>query len=191
MPPTQSRSCWRKSGWLATAARRSVAAPGPRGRDGGSPVARQRYRVVATLAEAPEHPDAADIQSILRSRGPRGAIEVAWSSRFRVHHRVADRFRVGRGLLAGDAGHVHSPAGGQGMNTGIQDAVRSAGYSPPPLPTATTRCLTAISRPGGPSPKPSSALPTAPPGWPLDEPAGQIGEKCAACARQPSPVGTP
>ena len=38
-----------------------------------------------------------------------------------MHHRVADHFRDGRLLLAGDAAHVHSPAGGQGMNTGIQD----------------------------------------------------------------------
>ncbi len=46
---------------------------------------------------------------------------VTWGSRFRVHHRVADAYRAGRLLLAGDAAHVHSPAGGQGMNTGIQD----------------------------------------------------------------------
>ena len=46
---------------------------------------------------------------------------LVWSSRFRVHHRVADHYRAGRLLLAGDAAHVHSPAGGQGMNTGIQD----------------------------------------------------------------------
>jgi 2-polyprenyl-6-methoxyphenol hydroxylase-like FAD-dependent oxidoreductase len=51
---------------------------------------------------------------------------VNWFSQYRVHHRVADRFRVGRVLLAGDAGHVHSPAGGQGMNTGIGDAVNLA-----------------------------------------------------------------
>jgi 2-polyprenyl-6-methoxyphenol hydroxylase-like FAD-dependent oxidoreductase len=38
-----------------------------------------------------------------------------------VHHRLADHYRAGRLLLAGDAAHVHSPAGGQGMNTGIQD----------------------------------------------------------------------
>lgn len=48
---------------------------------------------------------------------------VNWFSVYRVHHRVADRFRAGRVFLAGDAGHVHSPVGGQGMNTGIGDAV--------------------------------------------------------------------
>jgi 2-polyprenyl-6-methoxyphenol hydroxylase-like FAD-dependent oxidoreductase len=40
-----------------------------------------------------------------------------------VHHRLAERYRAGRIFLAGDAAHVHSPAGGQGMNTGIQDGV--------------------------------------------------------------------
>ena len=52
--------------------------------------------------------------------------EVNWFSTYRVHHRVTDHFRVGRCFLAGDAGHVHSPAGGQGMNTGIGDAVNLA-----------------------------------------------------------------
>lgn len=84
-------------------------------------------RVVATVAEAPERPDLADVQAILDARGPQqGRLvvrEALWSSRFQVHHRVADRYRAGRLFLAGDAAHVHSPAGGQGMNTGIQDAV--------------------------------------------------------------------
>lgn len=65
----------------------------------------------------------------------RGAVEqvtatrvtrVNWFSSYPVHHRVADHFRQGRVFLAGDAGHVHSPAGGQGMNTGIGDAVNLA-----------------------------------------------------------------
>ena len=48
---------------------------------------------------------------------------VNWFSTYHVHHRVADRFRSGRAFLLGDAAHIHSPVGGQGMNTGIGDAV--------------------------------------------------------------------
>ena len=48
---------------------------------------------------------------------------VNWFSTYHVHHRVSDHFRVGRAFVLGDAGHVHSPAGGQGMNTGIGDAI--------------------------------------------------------------------
>jgi hypothetical protein len=48
---------------------------------------------------------------------------VNWFSSYHVHHRVADHFRLGRAFLLGDAAHIHSPAGGQGMNTGIGDAV--------------------------------------------------------------------
>jgi 2-polyprenyl-6-methoxyphenol hydroxylase-like FAD-dependent oxidoreductase len=50
-------------------------------------------------------------------------VEVNWFSIYRVHHRVSEKFRVGRAFLLGDAAHIHSPAGGQGMNTGIGDAV--------------------------------------------------------------------
>ncbi|MGZ1810055.1 FAD-dependent monooxygenase [Staphylococcus argenteus] len=52
--------------------------------------------------------------------------KVNWYSSYRAHHRVAERFRVGRIFICGDAGHIHSPAGGQGMNTGISDALNLA-----------------------------------------------------------------
>jgi hypothetical protein len=51
---------------------------------------------------------------------------VNWFSTYHVHHRVADQFRRGRAFLLGDAAHIHSPVGGQGMNTGIGDAVNLA-----------------------------------------------------------------
>jgi 2-polyprenyl-6-methoxyphenol hydroxylase-like FAD-dependent oxidoreductase len=86
-----------------------------------------QHRLVAAVDEAPEHPDAAFAQRLLDTRGPRRdravVREVLWGSRFRVHHAIADRYREGRVLLAGDAAHTHSPAGGQGMNLGFEDAV--------------------------------------------------------------------
>jgi 2-polyprenyl-6-methoxyphenol hydroxylase-like FAD-dependent oxidoreductase len=85
------------------------------------------YRIVATVDEAPKEPDAAFLQRLLDTRGPKAVPavveDVVWGSRFRVHHRIADTYRDRRVLLAGDAAHVHSPAGGQGMNLGIEDAV--------------------------------------------------------------------
>jgi 2-polyprenyl-6-methoxyphenol hydroxylase-like FAD-dependent oxidoreductase len=84
------------------------------------------FRIVSTMDDAPECPTVADVQALLDARGPTtGAItvrKVVWGSRFRLHDRVADSYRRGRLLLVGDAAHVHSPAGGQGMNTGLVDA---------------------------------------------------------------------
>lgn len=84
-------------------------------------------RVVASVAQAPRVRDAAYFQALLDERGPARrpdrVTDVIWSSRFRIHHRVAETYRAGPVLLAGDAAHVHSPAGGQGMNLGICDAV--------------------------------------------------------------------
>ena len=88
------------------------------------------FRIVAPVADAPEQPSAQYIQQILDSRGPGAGqmvvTDVIWGSRFGIQHRVADSYRAGRLLLSGDAAHVHSPAGGQGMNLGIQDAVTLA-----------------------------------------------------------------
>jgi 2-polyprenyl-6-methoxyphenol hydroxylase-like FAD-dependent oxidoreductase len=85
------------------------------------------FRLVAEVDDAPEQPDVAYAQRLLETRGPRDATvrvtEVVWGSRFRIHERVADQYRAGRVLLAGDAAHTHSPAGGQGMNLGLRDAV--------------------------------------------------------------------
>lgn len=84
-------------------------------------------RLVATVPDAPRDPDAQRFQALLDERGPTRrpdrVTELLWGSRFRIHHRVAETFRAGPVLLAGDAAHVHSPAGGQGMNLGIGDAV--------------------------------------------------------------------
>ncbi|KAB2362670.1 FAD-dependent monooxygenase [Actinomadura montaniterrae] len=95
-----------------------------------APLPGGRHRIVATVDHAPEAPDLAHVQALLDERGPRAhpvtVKDLVWSSRFRVHHRLADHYRAGRLFLAGDAAHVHSPAGGQGMNTGIQDALNLA-----------------------------------------------------------------
>jgi 2-polyprenyl-6-methoxyphenol hydroxylase-like FAD-dependent oxidoreductase len=70
-------------------------------------------------------PSLANMRAMLEQRTGRADIrlhEPEWSSLWRANMRLVDRYRAGRVFLAGDAAHVHSPAGGQGMNTGIQDA---------------------------------------------------------------------
>jgi len=88
------------------------------------------FRIVAPAADVPQVPSAAFVQSLLDARGfgPGQLVvtELLWGTRFHIHHRVADSYRAGRILLAGDAAHVHSPAGGQGMNLGITDAISLA-----------------------------------------------------------------
>jgi 2-polyprenyl-6-methoxyphenol hydroxylase-like FAD-dependent oxidoreductase len=96
------------------------------------PLPDRRWLIAADL---PAHHDAAreqptlqEVQAVVNQRGP-GAISIndpRWLSYFRINYRAASHYRHGRIFLAGDASHVHSPFGGQGMNTGIQDAYNLA-----------------------------------------------------------------
>jgi 2-polyprenyl-6-methoxyphenol hydroxylase-like FAD-dependent oxidoreductase len=87
-------------------------------------------RLVGTISdERAEHAEALTFHDVSQTAIKALKVEVdkvRWFSTYRVHHRVADHFRKGRAFLAGDAGHIHSPAGGQGMNTGIGDAINLA-----------------------------------------------------------------
>ncbi|MYM72459.1 NAD(P)-binding protein [Duganella sp. FT134W] len=76
--------------------------------------------------DAPPDPDFEAVRPTLEPLLGISVEQVNWFSTYRVHHRVAARFRVGRCFIAGDAAHIHSPAGGQGMNTGIGDAINLA-----------------------------------------------------------------
>lgn len=85
-----------------------------------------RVRLIGTVKrQSEDQPDPTweDVSPIALQRLQLTVDRINWFSTYRVHHRVADRFRRGRAFLAGDAAHIHSPAGGQGMNTGIGDAV--------------------------------------------------------------------
>ncbi len=90
----------------------------------------RRARLIGTVrTDAPQqdsHLSWDDVSQSVIERMRIEVLQVHWFSTYRVHHRVADRFRKGRAFLLGDAAHIHSPVGGQGMNTGIGDAVNLA-----------------------------------------------------------------
>jgi 2-polyprenyl-6-methoxyphenol hydroxylase-like FAD-dependent oxidoreductase len=91
------------------------------------PLAGGRWRVVGTAQrgdESKEPPALETIQAMVRllSGTPATVSDPAWLARFRIHCRQAAHYRDDRVFLAGDAAHIHSPFGGQGMNLGIQDA---------------------------------------------------------------------
>lgn len=69
-------------------------------------------------------PTLVDFQNLASAmvKGPVELSDPVWLTRFQLHHRVVNNYRAGRLFVAGDAAHIHSPVGGQGMNTGIQDA---------------------------------------------------------------------
>jgi hypothetical protein len=96
------------------------------------PFGGRRFRIIASVPpnEASDGPAPTldCLQAIFDQRSPVPARlgDLTWSSWFRINSRMVSHFRIGRVLLGGDAAHIHSPAGGQGMNTGIQDMVNLA-----------------------------------------------------------------
>ncbi|MFE9428024.1 FAD-dependent monooxygenase [Kitasatospora sp. NPDC006697] len=83
------------------------------------------FQLVADLPPDATEPTDEQVRELVAARTPYPATTVGairWRSHYRASAALADRYRVGRVLLAGDAAHIHSPAGGQGLNTGVQDA---------------------------------------------------------------------
>jgi 2-polyprenyl-6-methoxyphenol hydroxylase-like FAD-dependent oxidoreductase len=96
------------------------------------PLGHGRFRIIAserpTEAGAGPAPSIEELQAICDQRSPvhMRLCDMRWASRFHINSRMVKHMRVGRLLLGGDASHIHSPAGGQGMNTGIQDMINLA-----------------------------------------------------------------
>jgi 2-polyprenyl-6-methoxyphenol hydroxylase-like FAD-dependent oxidoreductase len=114
-PETQLAMYWHQDGVLAI-----------------FPITPGRYRIIADVGLAttprPVEPALEQVQAIVDQRGPGGVTlqDAVWLSGFRINERKVASYRKGRVFVAGDAAHVHSPAGGQGMNTGMQDAFNLA-----------------------------------------------------------------
>jgi len=115
LPQDELTICWTEHGVLAL-----------------FPMIGGRFRVIADMgenvADAAPPPTLEELQAVIAQRGPAGltAHDAVWLSRFRINERKVRDYRDGRVFLAGDAAHIHSPAGGQGMNTGMQDAFNLA-----------------------------------------------------------------
>ncbi len=92
---------------------------------------KDHWRIVGILPPALRDKDGVTFESVVPSLQQEAGAELSfktctWFSTYRIHHRSASRFRDGRCFLLGDAAHIHSPVGAQGMNTGLQDAYNLA-----------------------------------------------------------------
>jgi len=88
---------------------------------------RNSYRIIGNIPPASEGKLDLELQEVLPHLSALTGIAINvvnenWFTTYKLHHRMADKFRQGRCFLIGDAAHIHSPVGGQGMNTGLQDA---------------------------------------------------------------------
>jgi 2-polyprenyl-6-methoxyphenol hydroxylase-like FAD-dependent oxidoreductase len=97
------------------------------------PIDQNRFRMISDLGPASQNTikeelTLHEVQTTINERGPAGLniSDPVWMSYFRINERKVADYRQGRVMLAGDAAHIHSPAGGQGMNTGMQDAFNLA-----------------------------------------------------------------
>jgi len=101
---------------------------GKRGFLAAFPITGSRWRIISRLPDDMPAPETATIELLSKLCAEQGPPDMQphdplWLNIFRISSRVVERFREGRVFVAGDAAHIHSPAGGQGMNTGMQDVI--------------------------------------------------------------------